>query len=133
MRIVINDRDSKRQYINYNEIDICLDPFPYNGGTTSCDLLWMGVPLISLPGKAEVSRLGNSFLNSINRTEWIASDEDDYINIALLLSSDVKKLNEIRLTQRSNMEKSPLMNYKKFARDFEDALSGMLNEYLNGN
>ena len=93
----------------------------------------MGVPLISLPGKAEVSRLGNSFLNSINRTEWIASDEDDYINIALLLSSDVNKLNEIRLTQRSNMEKSPLMNYKKFARDFENALSGMLNEYLNGN
>lgn len=133
LNIIINDRDSKKQYINYNEIDICLDPFPYNGGTTSCDLLWMGVPLITLPGKGEVSRLGNSFLNSINRTEWIASDEEDYINIALLLSSDINELNKIRLTQRTNMEKSPLMNYKKFARDFEEALSGMFNKYLDDN
>jgi protein O-GlcNAc transferase len=131
--IVINDRDSKKQYINYNEIDICLDPFPYNGGTTSCDLLWMGIPLITLPGKAEVSRLGCSFLNSINRTEWIASDEEDYINIALHLSSNIIELNKIRLSQRSRMEKSPLMNYKTFTRDFENALSGMFKMYLTEN
>ena len=80
----------------YHEVDIALDPFPFNGMTTSCEALWMGVPLITLAGEKHLSRVGVSLLENIGYPDWIANNHDQYIAIALELTSDTGKLDTIR-------------------------------------
>lgn len=129
-RLVLLDRETKQQYKIYHRIDIALDPFPYNGGTTSCDLLWMGVPLVTLPGESEVSRLGLSFATIVGHPEWVANSQDEYVRIAFALAADVQQLNRIRLGLRDNVEQSPLMNGKRFTGHLQEALSEMWRMYV---
>lgn len=124
-RLVLLDRDTKQQYKIYHRIDIALDPFPYNGGTTSCDLLWMGVPLVTLPGEAEVSRLGLAFVSTIGHPEWAARDGDDYVRIATALAADIARLAQTRSAMRARVEASALMDGARFTRHLEHAFSEM--------
>jgi predicted O-linked N-acetylglucosamine transferase (SPINDLY family) len=110
----------------YHRIDVSLDPFPHGGGITSCDSLWMGVPFITLRGtQSAVGRGGCSILQNIGLSEFIADDSDQYASIAQQLGGDLTRLTELRTTLRQRMEKSPLMNALRFARDIESAYRKM--------
>lgn len=110
--------------MQYGEVDIALDPLPYNGGTTSLQALWMGVPLVSLLGDAFQNRMGASFLRSMGQTQWLAQTEDDYVRIAQQLAQQVHTVRHSRLALRETM-KATVGNMKQYARHFEDALWAM--------
>jgi predicted O-linked N-acetylglucosamine transferase (SPINDLY family) len=103
----------------YAMIDIALDPWPYNGHMTSCDALWMGVPLVSLIGQTSVARAGLSILTSIGLQELLASSRQRYVEIAVDLAGDLPRLATLRRSLRDRMRSSPLMDAKAFARDVE--------------
>jgi hypothetical protein len=126
-RILLKPRDSTKQYLIYNEIDIALDPFPYNGGTSTLDLLWMGLPLVSLKGIAGMSVVGSAYLTQIGKSNYIASDISSYIKIATELANNVNNLVKERLLQRVIMEKSDLMNQTKFAINFGKAIKKIVH------
>jgi protein O-GlcNAc transferase len=117
-RLDLRGRDRGKQYLIYNEIDICLDTYPLTGGTTNFDLLWMGVPLVTLAGPDFGGRMGATLLSSIKRFDWIADTEDDFVRIAINIAADQKTLSANRLQQRGRMEESPLMDEVKFAECF---------------
>ncbi len=112
-------------FARYHGIDIALDPFPCAGGTTTCDALWMGVPVITLPAATAVSRSGASILSNIGRSEWIAHSAEDYLRIARELCGDLQTLAEVRRSLRERMKGSVLMDASRFARDVEYAYRGM--------
>ena len=109
----------------YNQIDIALDPFPYGGGTTTCDALWMGVPVVSMRGETCVSRGGLSILSNLGHPEWVAASEQEYLSIAITLTKDLAKLESLRLSLREKLKASPLMDAPQFARDVEKAYRQM--------
>lgn len=118
------------QYLTYHDIDIALDPFPYNGGTTSLDTLWMGVPLVSKVGGNFISRLGTAFLSYLGRTEWLAKDDDEYVRIASGLAANLYKLNALRLSLRQEVERSVLMREDLFCHHFGEGLRLMWLQWL---
>jgi protein O-GlcNAc transferase len=105
----------------YERIDIALDSCPYNGTTTTCDSLWMGVPVISLAGKSHMSRVGVSLLSNVGLTELIAETPQQYIEIAVNLSRDKPRLQKLRKSLRKMMKESSLMNADAFAEKIEKA------------
>ena len=109
----------------YNRIDIALDPYPCPGHTTTMDSLWMGVPVVNLPGATAIARGGKSILTNIGLQELIADSEEHYVAIAANLAADLPRLAELRRTLRGRMEASPLMDAKQFTKDFESALRQM--------
>jgi protein O-GlcNAc transferase len=109
----------------FHKVDICLDPFPYSGHTTSLNSLWMGVPVITLAGKTAVGRGGVSILSNLGMPEWIASDPDQYIAIAKTHANDIPSLAKLRSELRHRLQSSPLMDARQFARDIESAYRQM--------
>jgi len=109
----------------YRGLDIALDPFPYNGHTTSLDALWMGVPVVSLARESSVSRAGMSQLSNLGLRELVAFSENDYVEIATRLAHDLPRLAELRRTLRARMEASVLMDAKRFAQNIETAYRAM--------
>ena len=106
----------------YTEVDVALDCFPYNGTTTTCEALWMGVPVVSLAGDRHASRVGLSILSAVGNTEWAAKDTEEYINIAVNLASDTTQLHNLRQTLRSNVQSSILLKQADQTRRFEKAI-----------
>jgi len=117
----------------YHRIDLGLDPFPCNGMTTTCDALWMGVPVLTLPGATPVSRAGLSLLSSLGLGELAASSEEDYLRIALELAANLPRLAQLRATLRPRMQASPLMDAPRFARNVEAAYRKMWERWRLGN
>jgi len=113
----------------YNKTDIALDTYPYNGTTTTCEALWMGIPVITLAGKTHHSRVGASLLTSAGIPEFIAETPDDYVNKALTLARDTEKLAGIRTTLRAQLSKSPLTDAGQFTIDLENAYIQMWKSY----
>jgi protein O-GlcNAc transferase len=109
----------------YQRVDIGLDPFPCNGMTTTCDALWMGVPVLTLPGEMPVSRAGLSLLSSVGLGELAASSEEDYVRMAVELAGNLPRLADLRATLRPRMQASPLMDAPRFARNVEAAYHSM--------
>ena len=105
----------------YHHIDIALDPFPYNGMTTTCDALWMGVPVVALIGENPISRASFSLLSNAGMPELAAQSEDDYLRIATGLARDLPRLAAMRATLRDRMKTSPLLDATRFTRDLESA------------
>lgn len=122
--------DPKNQYLTYHRIDIALDPFPLTGGTTTFDVLWMGVPLVSMYGSSFKSRMGTGILTYLGRTEWLAHDKDEYLRIARALASDIASLNALRLNLRQEVEQSPLMREDLFCHYFGEGLRAMWLQWL---
>jgi predicted O-linked N-acetylglucosamine transferase (SPINDLY family) len=116
----------------YSRMDIALDTVPYNGGTTSCDALWMGVPVVTLPGGRFSSRMGASVLKTVGLEELVANDADDYVRLAASLASDTRNLQDFRSTLRNQVSVSPLCNAAEFSRDFETVLQEIVAESTAG-
>ena len=121
-RLDLRMRDQSLQYLIYNQIDIALDSFPCGGGTTSFDLLWMGVPLVTLPSDRFAGRMGASLLTALGRSEWVATSEEHFADIAAGLALDPKALAAHRAEQRTRMQSSALMNEAQFAVNFVGAI-----------
>jgi len=121
-RLELVPLDSSNQYLTYHRIDIALDPFPLTGGTTTFDVLWMGVPLVSMEGDSFKSRLSTGILSYLGRTEWLARDAEDYVRIATELAADTQRLNAERMAQRWVVEQSVLMDEARFAHHFGEGL-----------
>ena len=115
----------------FNQIDIALDPFPYNGGITTCDALWMGVPVITLAGNTYVSRQGVSLLTTVGLGDLIARTPDDYVQIASDLAQNRDRLAEIRHTLRDTMTASPLCDYAGYTRELQDFFRTAWREYCH--
>jgi predicted O-linked N-acetylglucosamine transferase (SPINDLY family) len=104
----------------YREIDLALDPFPFGGGITTCDALWMGVPVVTCPGETFASRHGLTHLSNMGLTETIARDLDEYVDIAAKLANDLPRLASLRAGLRERMADSPLCDGKQFAADLKN-------------
>jgi protein O-GlcNAc transferase len=116
-------RQSLADYLqSYREIDVALDPHPYGGGTTTCDALWMGVPVVSFAGRTAVSRAGSTLLTNVGLPHLIARSEEQYVELAAGLIRDESELAVLRRTLRRRLESSPIMNAAQFTRDFEAAM-----------
>ena len=115
----------------YNIIDIGLDPFPYNGTTTTCEALWMGVPVITLLGNNHAGRVGTSILNNINLKDFIAQDIDDYIELAIKMANNISFLEKTRQGLRKRMQRSTLCDGKLFAKNIENAYQNMWCKHKN--
>lgn len=109
----------------YNEIDIALDTFPYNGGTTTVEALYMGVPVLVKAGDRYVAHMGESILHNAGLVDWIAPDEGSFVRLGVQKASDVEALAELREGLRPRMLQSPLFDAPRFARNFEEAVRGM--------
>ena len=106
----------------YGDIDIALDPFPFTGGLTSCEALWMGVPVVTWPQSRVVSRQTFALLSTVGLGELAAQDADDYVRIAQQLALDQPRLANLRQGLRARMQASPLMDVKGFTRQLEATL-----------
>jgi protein O-GlcNAc transferase len=125
-RLIFAERVPLEEYFRiYERIDVALDPFPYGGGTTTCDALWMGVPVVSLAGRAAVGRGGLSILSNLGLADLVAQDAGEYVRIAKDLATDQLRLKELRATLRRRMQASPLMDAPRFARNVEAAYREM--------
>jgi protein O-GlcNAc transferase len=123
-------RDEYRKL--YERIDICLDPLPYNGITTTCDALWMGVPVISLAGRTAAGRAGVSILANIGMNELATSDPAEFVKIAVKLAGDLPRLANLRETLRERIRRSPMSDGKAFAREMETAYRTMWQRWCEG-
>jgi FkbM family methyltransferase len=117
--------DSAAHLALYHRVDIALDPFPYNGTTTTCEALWMGVPVVTLRGDRHAGRVGASLLSQIGLTDLIASSVEDYVEIALVLAGNPRRLDDLRRSLRPRMAASPLCDGAAFARKIEGAFRHM--------
>jgi protein O-GlcNAc transferase len=112
----------RAQYLRtYHDIDFGLDTSPYNGHTTSLDALWMGVPIVTRVGRTSVGRAGLSQLHHVDLLELAADSDDAFVAIALALGNDLPRLAALRSQLRTRLERSPLMDGARFARNIEDA------------
>ena len=109
----------------YGRVDIALDTYPYHGTTTTCEALWMGVPVITLAGRTHVNRVGVSLLTNAGLPELIADTAEQYVEIAAKLAADIPRLTELRANLRERMASSPLMDAPRFARNVEEAYRQM--------
>jgi predicted O-linked N-acetylglucosamine transferase (SPINDLY family) len=110
---------------HYGRVDIALDTFPYNGVTTTCEALWMGVPVVTLAGRRHASRIGASLLSSAGYPDQIAATPDAFVQCAAKLAGDLPRLAALRAAMRERLAGSALMDAKAFAASFEDALRAM--------
>jgi protein O-GlcNAc transferase len=116
--------------LQFDGVDIALDPYPYNGVTTSCESLFVGVPVVSLHGLSCVSRSGLSILSALGLGDLVASTPEQYVEIAVALASDLARLEQMRGGLRDRFEQSPLRDEKRFAIRFEDLLKAAWRQYL---
>ena len=118
-------RCSANIFEGLGDIDILLDGFPHNSGTTLFDALWMGVPALTLAGRPPVGRIGSSLMMNLGLPQWVTYSEAEYVERAVDLARDTAGLAELRAGMRERMRNSPLMDEPGFARHFEEALCSM--------
>jgi predicted O-linked N-acetylglucosamine transferase (SPINDLY family) len=116
----------------YNEVDIGLDTTLYSGGTTTLDALWMGVPVVTLPGERPMSRSAASILTGVGLEDWIASSREDYVRRGAAFARDTARLAGLRRTLRARLRASPLMDEARFARDMEALYRRMWRRWCEG-
>jgi protein O-GlcNAc transferase len=122
-RVTLAPRQPRGRYFEWiHSADIALDPFPYNGGVTSCDTLWMGVPLVSLRGRSYWARQGAALMSNVGHGQLIAESPDDYVRIAVELAGDLERLAEIRRSLRQRLAGSAVCDLAGFASRYGQAL-----------
>jgi predicted O-linked N-acetylglucosamine transferase (SPINDLY family) len=129
LTLTAGDPAHARVLADYDQVDVALDPFPLNGGLTTCEALWMGVPVITLAGRHAGSRQTASILRALGRPEWIADDADDYVEVVAEIARTPDWLAELRAEQRPRMAASALCDAPRFARHFEAALRAMWQKW----
>ena len=129
-RLILEGESPRSKYLAaYNRVDIALSPFPYGGGTTSAEGLWMGVPVITMQGNHFLSHLGESIANNTGLSDWIAVDEEDYVAKAIAFSTDLEGLEKLRSRLRAQVLSRPLFDAERFANHFKNALRGMWKRF----
>ncbi len=113
----------------YNTVDLALDPFPYSGGVTTCEALWMGVPVVTCPGETFASRHSLSHLSNVGLTETVAGDSVEYADLAARLAADLPHLASLRAGLRDRVAGSPLCDGPRFARDFLSLLRDVWRQW----
>lgn len=132
-RVILSAGTHWEDYLKaYKHVDILMDTFPFNGGTTTAEALWMGVPTITLRGNTMLSRQGASMLTCVGMQEWIAEDENQFVSKAVQFSVDLRVLQELRSGLRDRALNSPLFNTRLFAHHFQDALEAMYSDARKG-
>jgi len=122
-RLILLGGSSHRELLaQYAAVDVALDPFPYNGGTTTCEALWMGVPVVTLAGDRFVSRVSATILTHAGCREWVTHSESEYLAAAARLASDSAELSRIRQGLRQRVSASGLGDVQGFQRRWEDAV-----------
>ena len=119
--------------VKYNEVDIGLDPFPFSGSMTSCDSLWMGVPLITVPGRTFAGRHTYTHLVNIGLQELVAESQEHYADLAVALAQDLPRLAALRAGLRERVDKSILCNGPRFAEHLMQALRGVWKDWVREN
>jgi len=118
--VTVEPRVSFEDYFRaIGSVDIALDTMPYSGGTTTCDTLWMGTPVLTLTGARSVSRSASSALGVLGLQEWIAGTPEEYVARAVAFAADTRALAGLRRSLRPRMEGSPLMDEPRFVREME--------------
>lgn len=123
----------KEFFLKFNEIDILLDPFPFVGGATTIDAAYMGVPSVTIAGDTWVYRSGVATYVNIDCIELIAENKEDCVSKVVALANDIPRLKRYRQEMRGKLLSSPICDNKQYARDFEDALRFMWQEYCKEN
>jgi protein O-GlcNAc transferase len=132
-RVAFVPRMAMEAYLDrYADVDIALDTTPYGGGATTCDALWMGVPVVTLAGLGSASRSAASILTTVGLGDWVAGTADEYVDVATRAACDPTVVAEARRSLRSRMMSSPLMDEWSFARDFEGACRRMWRAWCDG-
>jgi predicted O-linked N-acetylglucosamine transferase (SPINDLY family) len=130
-RLILEGRSPRYEYLAaYNRVDIALSPFPYPGGTTAAEGLWMGVPMVCRQGDRFLSHIAETMLQSAGLADWIAADDDAYIARAVEFASDPERLATLRAGLREQLVASPLCDAPRFAKHLEDALHGMWSAHV---
>ncbi|MBI2772333.1 MAG: tetratricopeptide repeat protein [Burkholderiales bacterium] len=117
--------DPERFWALHHDIDIALDPFPYNGGATACDALWLGLPMVALEGEAFVSRMGATLLRHLGLAELVAPDAQGYTALAVALARDIPRLAALRAGMRDRVAASALRDEAGFTKELEVAFQAM--------
>lgn len=120
------EKEETNHLARYAEVDVALDTFPYNGATTSCEALWMGVPVVSLAGRAHAGRMGASLLHAAGLDELVATSAGDYVATARSLALDEARRASLRRTMRDRLAASPMLDGGGLARAIEAAYEGMV-------
>lgn len=133
-RIHLRDRTrSQSEHLAfYRGMDIALDTFPYHGTTTTCEAMWMGVPVVTLEGASHRSRVGVSLLSNVGLKQLIATSPEEYVRIASSLARDIPELEVMQRTLRERMLGSPLMDASRFTRDIENAYEAIWKDWSTG-
>lgn len=119
-------RPAKEHLLLYNRVDIALDPYPYNGTTTTCEALWMGVPVVTLAGRTHASRVGASILTQLGLESSVTFSAAEYRETCKRLAANIPQLVALRSILREKMRNSPLCDGAQFVRRLEDAYQTML-------
>ncbi len=122
---------SKDYLKEYLDMDIALDTFPYPGGGTTCDALYMGVPVITLSGNSHGERFGKSLLENIGLSEFVVYNKQAYFDLAVALAGDKEIINNLHIGLRSMMEKSPLMDWALYMKELESAYQKIWDAYVD--
>ena len=130
-RLILSGESSTRKELLkvYNEIDIALDPFPFQGNTSTCESAWMGVPVITLKGNRYLFHFGESINSNLGMHDWIANNHDEYVSKAIKFSSDLKKLSTIRINLRKIALQSPVFDASRFSNHFSNLFWHMWNNF----
>ena len=125
-RLLLEGPSARDAYFaTYGRVDLALDPFPYPGGTTSVEGLWMGVPVLTRRGDRFLSHLGELVAKTVGLSEWIASDTEDYVARAIAAAADLPGLAALRAGLRARVERSPLADASRFAGQWMTAIEDM--------
>jgi len=132
-RLWFEKRLRRADYLErYGTVDIALDTFPFSGGTTTCEALWMGVPVVTLPGRTFASRHSLSHLSVVGLEELVAQDADDYVRIICRLGADRRFLKTLRSGLRDRVVSSPLCDGRGFAHHLENLLRNLWRDWCHG-
>jgi protein O-GlcNAc transferase len=131
-RIMILPAISRDAYLAaHAEVDFILDTFPYTGGTTTCEALWMGVPTLTIIGNKMVERQGASLMTAAGYADWVAADIDDYISKAIKFGKDIEGLAKLREGMRTKVAASLVFNAERFSKNLETALFDMWDKKVD--
>lgn len=129
-RVKLHAASSREVYLYaHGQVDMILDTFPYTGGTTTCEALWMGVPTLTLAGETLLARQGASLLSAAGLPDWVADNEASYIKQAVVFANNFNQLAVLRNGLREQVLASPLFDGQRFAKNFENTLWKLWEDY----
>jgi predicted O-linked N-acetylglucosamine transferase (SPINDLY family) len=133
-RLILEGPAPYAEYLaSYARVDVALDPFPYPGGTTTAEGLWMGVPAVTLRGDRFIAHQGESLLHAAGLADWIAQDRDEYVRMAIGFTADRVRLARLRAGLREQVAASPLFDAARYARHLAAAWRGMWQQWCDQN